>query len=165
MAGTLLAEVLPERVRARFGGAMHSAAYVGVLLVSAIYLIAGPQLGWRGMFLIGGIPALAVFIIRRTTPEPEKWKQGSDDVRRRSFWQPVVEILTPPYRGRTIGNLLLLAVCVIGLWAGATYVPTAMTVLAKHAGYGADAGLIPASRGRISAAILRKRRRQAEVPV
>src|SRR6185312_9020467 len=34
MAGTLLAEVLPERVRARFGGAMHSAAYVGVRAVS-----------------------------------------------------------------------------------------------------------------------------------
>jgi MFS family permease len=139
MAGTLLAEILPERVRARFGGAMHSAAYVGVLLVSALYLIAGPQLGWRGMFLIGGIPALAVFIIRRTTPEPEKWKERADDARRRSFWQPVVEVLSPPYRGRTIGNLLLLAVCVIGLWAGSTYVPTAMTTLAKYAGYDSGA--------------------------
>jgi MFS family permease len=47
--------------------------------------------------------------------------------------------LTPPYRARTIGNLLLLAVCVIGLWAGSTYVPTAITTLAKHAGYSDDA--------------------------
>ncbi|WP_082990444.1 MULTISPECIES: MFS transporter [unclassified Mycobacterium] len=141
MAGTLLAEVLPERVRARFGGAMHSAAYVGVLVVSALYLVAGPQLGWRGMFLVGGIPALAVFIIRRTTPEPERWQQAADDAHRRSFWQPVIEILTPPYRARTLGNLLLLAVCVIGLWAGATYVPTAMTTLAHHAGYGQDAAV------------------------
>ncbi|WP_081389541.1 MFS transporter [Mycobacterium colombiense] len=141
MAGTLLAEVLPERVRARFGGAMHSAAYVGVLVVSALYLVAGPQLGWRGMFLVGGIPAMAVFIIRRTTPEPERWQQRADDAHRRSFFQPVVEILTPPYRARTIGNLLLLAVCVIGLWAGATYVPTAMATLAHYAGFGHDAAL------------------------
>jgi MFS family permease len=139
MAGTLLAELLPERARARFGGAMHSAAYFGVLAVSALYLVVGPQLGWRGMFLIGGIPALAVFVIRRTTPEPERWQQCSDDARRQSFWQPVIDILTPPYRARTIGNLLLLAVCVIGLWAGSTYVPTAMTTLAKHAGYSDDA--------------------------
>jgi MFS family permease len=139
MAGTLLAEVLPERVRARFGGAMHSAAYVGVLAVSTLYLLAGPQLGWRGMFLIGGLPALAVFIIRRTTPEPERWQQRADEARRRSFWQPVIEVLTPPYRARTIGNLLLLAVCVIGLWAGSTYVPTAITTLATRAGYGHDA--------------------------
>jgi MFS family permease len=139
MAGTLLAEVLPERVRARLGGAMHSAAYVGVLAVSTLYLLAGPQLGWRGMFLIGGLPALAVFIIRRTTPEPERWQQRAEEARGRAFWQPVIEVLTPPYRARTIGNLLLLAVCVIGLWAGSTYVPTAMTTLASHAGYGHDA--------------------------
>ncbi len=139
MAGTLLAEILPERVRARFGGAMHSAAYFGVLAVSALYLVAGPQLGWRGMFFIGGIPALAVFLIRRATPEPERWQHHSDEVRRQSFWQPVIDILTPPYRARTLGNLLLLAVCVIGLWAGSTYVPTAMTTLAEHAGYGHDA--------------------------
>ncbi|MQY21115.1 MFS transporter [Nocardia macrotermitis] len=163
MAGTLLAEVLPERVRARFGGLMHSAAYVGVLIVSALYLAAGPQLGWRGMFLIGGIPALAVFIIRRTTPEPERWRrvagrladetQGAANRRsgaeakdvdsaehdRKSFWQPVIEVLTPPYRARTLGNLALLVVCVIGLWAGSTYVPTAITELAHHAGYGSAA--------------------------
>ena len=139
MAGTLLAELIPERGRARFGGAMHSAAYFGVLAVSALYLLVGPQLGWRGMFLIGGLPALAVFIIRRYTPEPERWQQHAEEGRRQSFWQPVVDILTPPYRARTFGNLMLLAVCVIGLWAGSTYVPTAMTALAKHAGYSNDA--------------------------
>jgi MFS family permease len=90
------------------------------------------------MFFIGGIPALAVFLIRRATPEPERWQQHSDEVRRQSFWQPVVDILTPPYRARTLGNLALLAVCVIGLWAGSTYVPTAMTTLAEHAGYSHD---------------------------
>jgi MFS family permease len=139
MDGTLLAEVMPERVRARFGGMMHSAAYVGVLVVSALYLAAGPQLGWRGMFLIGGLPALAVFIIRRTMPEPERWRQDSAEQERKSVWQPVIGVLTPPYRARTLGNLTLLVVCVIGLWAGSTYVPTAMTDLAHHAHYGSAA--------------------------
>ncbi|MGF6889066.1 MFS family permease [Nocardia sp. GAS34] len=139
MAGTLLAEVLPERLRARLGGAMHSAAYVGVLVVSALYLAAGPELGWRGMFLIGGIPALAVFVIRRTTPEPERWRQDSAEQGRKSLWQPVIAVLTPPYLARTLGNLALLVVCVIGLWAGSTYVPTAMTDLAHRAHYGSSA--------------------------
>ncbi|MDX6350924.1 MAG: hypothetical protein QOF84_5714 [Streptomyces sp.] len=139
MAGTLLAEVIPEQARARFGGLMHSAAYFGVLTVSAVYLLFGPELGWRGMFFVGGIPALAVFLIRRTTPEPERWQEHTSDRQARSFWQPVVEVLSPPYRARTIGNLLLLVVCVIGLWAGATYVPTAMTNLSADAGYSHDA--------------------------
>lgn len=135
MAGTLLSEVIPERVRARFGGLMHSAAYFGVLAISVIYLLAGPELGWRGMFFVGGLPALAVFLIRRTTPEPERWQEDTSSQQARSFWQPVVEVLSPPYRARTVGNLLLLVVCVIGLWAGSTYVPTAMTGLSEEAGY------------------------------
>ncbi|WP_329142582.1 MFS transporter [Streptomyces sp. NBC_01456] len=139
MAGTLLAEVIPERVRARFGGLMHSAAYFGVLAVSCVYLLFGPALGWRGMFFVGGIPALAVFLIRRTTPEPERWQEDTSDRPARSFWQPVIEVLSTPYRARTIGNLLLLVVCVMGLWAGSTYVPTAMTNLSTDAGYSHDA--------------------------
>ncbi|MFD7992003.1 MFS transporter [Streptomyces mexicanus] len=135
MAGTLLSEVMPERVRERFGGLMHSAAYFGVLAVSVVYLLFGGALGWRGMFLVGGFPALVVFLLRRSTPEPERWKDTSRQAVRRSFWQPVAEILAPPYRGRTLGNLLLLVVCVIGLWAGSTYVPTAMTDLAGRAGH------------------------------
>ncbi len=139
MAGTLLAEVIPERVRERFGGLMHSAAYFGVLAVSIIYLLLGPELGWRGLFFVGGIPAVAVFLIRRTTPEPERWRRNASERPARSFWQPVAEVFSAPYRARTTGNLLLLVVCVIGLWAGSTYVPTAMTNLSGMAGYGHDA--------------------------
>lgn len=129
MAGTLLAEVMPERSRVRLGGLMHSAAYVGVLVVSLIYLFFGTALGWRGMFFIGVLPALAVFLVRRATPEPEKWQRK----RSSSLWQPVREILSAGYRTRTLANLILLVVCVIGLWAGSTYVPTAMKNLATAA--------------------------------
>ncbi|MFF3905991.1 hypothetical protein ACFYZJ_08265 [Streptomyces sp. NPDC001848] len=85
MAGTLLAEVMPERVREPCGGLMHAAAYFGVLAVSAVYLLAGAELGRRGTFLLGGIPALAVFLIRRTTPEPERRQENADARLRRSF--------------------------------------------------------------------------------
>jgi MFS family permease len=133
MAGTLVAESVPERVRERLGGFLHSAAYVGVLAASVLYLVAGGWLGWRGMFALGLLPALLVFLIRRRTVEPSRWERTTG--RRAPLWTPMVEILRPPYRRRTVVNLLLLVVCVIGLWAGATYVPTAMTGLAQHAGY------------------------------
>jgi len=138
MAGTLLAEVMPERARARFGGLLHSAAYFGVLAVSVIYLLFGTSLGWRGLFFVGAVPALAVFLLRRTTPEPERWQEDTQEREARSFWRPVTEVLSPPYRARTIGNLLLLVVCVIGLWAGSTYVPTAITTLSTKAGNSHD---------------------------
>lgn len=138
MAGTIVSEVMPERIRARFGGLMHSAAYVGVLVVSVVYLLAGTQLGWRGMFFVGVFPALAVFAIRRLTPEPSRWKMSraqQGPTEDRSFWAPVREAFSRDYRIRTWGNLALLVVCVIGLWAGSTYVPTAVTDLADAHGY------------------------------
>jgi MFS family permease len=131
MAGTLVAETVPERIRARFGGFLHSAAYVGVLAASLIYLLAGQHLGWRGMFFLGLLPALLIFVIRRKTVEPERWQENATT----SVWQPVREILRPPYLGRTIANLMLLVICVLGLWAGTTYVPTAMTTLAENDGH------------------------------
>jgi MFS family permease len=145
MAGTLLAEVMPERSRERLGGLMHSAAYFGVLAVSAVYLLFGPELGWRGMFFIGALPALGVFFIRRSTPEPQRWRREAEQGADRSFFKPVAEVLTPPYRARTLGNLLLLVVCVIGLWAGSTYVPTAITNLATAQGHSRNSAVHLAS--------------------
>jgi MFS family permease len=136
MAGTLLSEVMPENRRARFGGLMHSAAYWGVLLVSLVYLLFGTALGWRGLLLIGVLPALAVFLIRRGTPEPERWREAGSRTRG-SLWQPLREVFGARYRTRTIGNLLMLVVCVLGLWAGSTYVPTAVTDLGKLHKYSA----------------------------
>jgi MFS family permease len=134
MAGTLLAEVVPEKTRARFGGLMHSAAYIGVLVVSVVYLVFGTQLGWRGLFFVGVLPALVVFFIRRAAPEPERWRKDATH-QQASFWAPVREAFGSEFGRRTGGNLALLVVCVIGLWAGSTYVPSAMTTLAKRADY------------------------------
>ncbi len=136
MAGTLVAESVPERVRERLGGFLHSAAYVGVLGASVLYLVAGGVLGWRGMFVLGLLPALLVLVIRRRMVEPSRWERSGGQRTRTPLWTPMVAILRPPYRRRTVVNLLLLVVCVIGLWAGATYVPTAMTGLAQQAGFG-----------------------------
>ncbi|MED7825816.1 MFS transporter, partial [Streptomyces chiangmaiensis] len=47
-------------------------------------------------------------------------------------------MLSGEYGSRTLGNLLLLVVCVIGLWAGSTDVPTAMNTLCAQAGYDHD---------------------------
>jgi len=138
MAGTLLAEIVPEARRARFGGLMHSAAYWGVLVVSAIYLLFGTALGWRGMLIIGLIPALAVYVVRRTMPEPERWQHVAA-ASNGGLLRPLAEVFSSEYRKRTIVNLLLLVACVIGLWAGTTYVPTAMHDLAVRAGYSASA--------------------------
>lgn len=143
-AGTLIAETVPETSRERFGGLMHSAAYVGVLGASAVYLAFGAFLGWRGMFFCGLLPALLIFFARGRIEEPERWRRAH---RTGSLLTPLGQVLRPPYLRRTVINILLLVVCVIGLWAGAIYVPTAISELAEQRGYSESAIVQLASLG------------------
>jgi MFS family permease len=143
-AGTLIAETVPESARERFGGLMHSAAYLGVLGASAVYLAFGGFLGWRGMFFSGLLPALLIFFVRGKIEEPVRWRERA---RTGSLLDPIRQVLRPPYLRRTVINIALLVVCVIGLWAGAIYVPTAITELAEQDGYSRSATIHLASLG------------------
>ena len=73
-AGTpMLQESVPERMRIRLAGWLHTATLIGGLLaVAASFLV--PVIGWRGVFLLGVLPALLVVWLRRNVPEPTVWK-------------------------------------------------------------------------------------------
>ena len=43
-------------------------------LASIVYGVLFQYIGWRGMFMVGVIPALLVFYIRRSVPESPSWK-------------------------------------------------------------------------------------------
>ncbi|WP_427919189.1 MFS transporter [Streptomyces sp. cg40] len=142
LAGTAVAESVPERLRVRLGGLLHSATYLGAILTGVLYLAAGHALGWRGMFLIGLAPALLVLFLRLGVKEPERFEThrrqttGETGQGSTSLWAPLRTILRPPYRTRTWVNLLLLVVCAMGLWAGATFGATAVTTMAHATGRG-----------------------------
>jgi SHS family lactate transporter-like MFS transporter len=46
----------------------------GYFLASIVYGVLFQYIGWRGMFMVGVIPALLVFYIRRSVPESPSWK-------------------------------------------------------------------------------------------
>jgi MFS family permease len=72
-AGTpLLHESVPESVRVRLAGWLHTAAPVGAILASAAALLVVPVFGWRGMFLLGLSPALLAIYLRWQIPEPHR---------------------------------------------------------------------------------------------
>jgi MFS family permease len=64
--------------------------------------------------------------------EPERWEQahGSAAPRR----SPLARILSGALLRRTLVNTTLVAVAIVGLWAGAVYEPTAVIKLATAAG-------------------------------
>lgn len=141
MAGTLVAETMPERLRPMFGGILHAGVYIGMLLGSVIYYAVGIDLGWRWMFYFGIIPAAFVVYIRRNTTEPPRWVRVSDETRKTGFSTFLVKILRPPYRARTWSNVLLLFIALTGFWAGSQYLGTAILTLAAQQGI--DKSLAP----------------------
>ena len=67
----LAAEVWPASKRARATSYVMLGWHAGVLLAAFVTAILLPVIGWRGMFLLGILPAIVAFFVRRTLLEPE----------------------------------------------------------------------------------------------
>ncbi len=67
----LAAEAWPASKRARVSSYVALGWQVGVLLAAFVTPLLLPVIGWRGMFLVGLLPALVAFIVRRALDEPE----------------------------------------------------------------------------------------------
>ncbi len=67
----LVAEACPAAERARVSSYVGLGWQGGVLAAAIVTPLLLPVIGWRGMFLLGILPALAAYAIRRTLHEPE----------------------------------------------------------------------------------------------
>ena len=67
----LAAEAWPASKRARVSSYVALGWQFGVLLAAFVTPMLLPVIGWRGMFLVGLLPALVAFIVRRALHEPE----------------------------------------------------------------------------------------------
>src|SRR6266851_1899216 len=67
----LAAEAWPASKRARVSSYVSLGWQSGVLLAALVTPLLLPVIGWRGMFLVGLLPASVAFIVRRTLHEPE----------------------------------------------------------------------------------------------
>jgi putative MFS transporter len=68
-----LTEFLPPATRGRWLGFLSVLVVSGLPASSLIAWIVVPTLGWRAMFLIGGVGSLAVWAARRRMPESPRW--------------------------------------------------------------------------------------------
>lgn len=71
----LAAEACPPRLRARFSSLVGIGGTLGVLLTAFVTPVLFPAIGWRGMFLIGVLPAVIAFLMRRILPEPQIFQE------------------------------------------------------------------------------------------
>ena len=74
VGASLTMESIPPHARGFVSGLLQSGYPTGYFLASIVYGLLFQYIGWRGMFMVGVLPALLVFYIRRTVPESPSWK-------------------------------------------------------------------------------------------
>ena len=102
-AGAALAmESWPARSRGFMSGILQGSWALGFLLASGVYGLLYSSWGWRGMLLIGVLPALAVLWVRKYVNEPKVWVENRRKQREqnREFRVPLFDI----FRLRMLGN-------------------------------------------------------------
>jgi MFS family permease len=134
MGGTFVAEEWPEDRRRMGAGLMHTGYYFGFFLAAIANYFVGARYGWRAMFVIGGLPAILVGLIRYGVHEPVRWEARRD---RPTPVQAFLQLFSTMYASRTILNSIYLLVSIVGLWAGSVYVPASVIYLAGREGYSA----------------------------
>jgi len=163
---SITAELWPDNARGK-GGAFLQAGYpIGSILASSVWLAigtSGPG-AWRYMYLIGVLPALVVFWIRRNIPESPQWEESNK--RRRAAYDlrrqgaalkgedaalvrfTLVDLFAEPaVRSRLILTFVMSLSVTIGYWGVSTFVPSYVGSVATAAGleaprWAALAGLV-----------------------
>ncbi|MBC8641362.1 MFS transporter [Caballeronia sp. EK] len=72
----MVIEFVPPEKRGRYLGLLGVITGAGVFVTSVVGLVAIPHLGWRSMFVIGGVGTLWLWYLRRHLPESPRWLES-----------------------------------------------------------------------------------------
>jgi MFS family permease len=112
VGASLLSETWPARWRPWLAAVLQTGVNVGVLLASVTAFVMADQ-NPRLLFLVGVLPALLVFWIRREVPEPAEWQAA----RARIELERTPGIIDLFERGIRRISILVILVCSVSLTA------------------------------------------------
>jgi len=115
----IVAETWPEEKRAKAAGILQSAWAVGFFLAATFNLTLKEAYGWRGLFLVGILPAFVALFVRWWVKEPERW---TDAQNQQSI--PLTAIFEGNLQRGTLVGSALAFVAVFGLWGSTNWAPT-----------------------------------------
>jgi SHS family lactate transporter-like MFS transporter len=82
IGASLTMETIPARARGVASGILQEGYACGYLLAALVYGLFFDIIGWRGMFMVGVLPALLVLYIRRNVEESPAWHRMRSRPRR-----------------------------------------------------------------------------------
>ena len=118
----LVAETWPPAWRARACSYVGVGWQFGALGATILVPVLLPQIGWRGVFLLGAVPAIFAFFVRRALPEPEIFHASPPG---RNLVQTLGTLVaTNDGRRTTVGMAILCAVQNLGYYGFMVWLPT-----------------------------------------
>jgi len=76
VGAALAFETLPKEGRGVFSGILQEGYALGSILASAAFAFLFQRLGWRGLFVLGSLPAILVFYVQARVVESPVWLAG-----------------------------------------------------------------------------------------
>ncbi|MEN1967914.1 MFS transporter [Lentibacillus sp. N15] len=123
---TLVSEAWPKKYRSRATAGVAVGFQIGIILATLCVMFIAPHFGWRGVFLVGVLPALFAWWSRRSLDEPDMWKKSKvskKDKHKKKI--PFGQLFDSPKKvGTTIGLILITGVQNFGFYAIMTWSPT-----------------------------------------
>jgi benzoate transport len=129
----LAAEACRPEERARMASYVGLGWQAGVLAAALLVPVLLPHIGWRGIFLVGVLPAIVAFFIRSFIGEPEiflEQKRAAPSVGSRSAFKPLVA--NAAATRSSLGVVILTSVQNFGYYGVMIWMPA---YLSGHFGY------------------------------
>jgi SHS family lactate transporter-like MFS transporter len=76
IGASLALESIPAKARGVVSGLLQEGYAVGGLLAGLVFGLFFDHIGWRGLFMVGALPALLVIYIRGNVPESAVWEKA-----------------------------------------------------------------------------------------
>lgn len=131
----LVVETWPVKHRAKAMGMIQCSWAFGWLLALGASVLIVPYWGWRGLFMVGILPALIVSIARWRLVEPEIWERARKGAKR--MFAPA-ELFTKQYLGTTILLSVLAILGAMPYYAFAIWQPVLLKAPLAQGGAGLD---------------------------
>jgi MFS transporter, SHS family, lactate transporter len=85
IGASLVMESIPPKSRGLVSGLLQSGYPCGFFLGALVNWLLVDHIGWRGLFVVGALPALLVLYIRRKVPESPAWEASQAQHGKRSL--------------------------------------------------------------------------------
>ncbi len=91
VALSMASEMMPASRRGRYVALLEGMWPISFILAGVVALIVLPVAGWRGTFLVTGLPAIFVLVIRRQLPESPRWYEARGDLGKAETTMQLIE--------------------------------------------------------------------------